>query len=312
MKRSVLVITLIAGTAIIMGLILGGVGYAIATRDDTAGAPGRGNVTRMEYEGAAEDFTSIVIRDVNNSISLRPSADDRIHITYYDTEYGEYALSESGGTLRLEWEEVNWYSFNFFWNFSFEETTMIVEIPREYAGELQARSTNGRVEAEDLTVNGALELRTTNGTITARRIKSLQECIVDTTNGRVTIEGAQAPRLTAASTSGVISAENIEADEIDLHTTNGRITLTDAVSKGKLSIRTTNGAIEVAHVDGQDITLRTTNSAIRGTLAGKMEDYSITSRTTNGSNSLPNGTSAGARKLDVSTSNGSIKIDFEE
>ena len=77
-----------------------------------------------------------------------------------------------------------------------------------------------------------------------------------------------------------------------------------------LSLKTSNGPIECAAIAGDSIRMETSNGRIRGTIQGRAGDFSITSQTSNGTNSLEDLSGQGAKTLAVKTSNGSIEIDF--
>ena len=118
----------------------------------------------------------------------------------------------------------------------------------------------------------------------------IRPMIITTSNARIAADDTNAGKMLKMVTSnGSISAVNVSAPKFIAHTS--------------------NGSIKVQGINSGEITIATANGSIAGTIPGRMEDYAITSKTSNGKNNLPNGT-AGAKKLDVRTSNGSISVDF--
>ncbi len=117
--------------------------------------------------------------------------------------------------------------------------------------------------------------------------------------------------IDADTSNGAIRLENITGKRLKLHTSNGKLTL-EQVEFAEIDCHTSNGKIAVDEVSGDDISLDTSNGAIKGTIKGSMEDYRITSHTSNGSNNLPESSRGGEKKLYVKTSNGRIDLDFAD
>ena len=91
-------------------------------------------------------------------------------------------------------------------------------------------------------------------------------------------------------------------------TSNGSVEMVDVIADA-VHAATSNAAIRVDHIDAGSYELYTSNGAVSGVMPGKMEDYAISSHTSNGKNSLPENT-FGAIPFKVRTSNGAIRIAF--
>ncbi len=116
--------------------------------------------------------------------------------------------------------------------------------------------------------------------------------------------------LNIHTSNGRLSIQNLSLSHVRLQTSNGAIHMEnlDCLSS---DARTSNGAIKIDHLSGGNISLHTSNGAIKGTIRGNMQDYAISSGTSNGSNNLPNVCLDGkAKKLSAHTSNGKIGIEF--
>ena len=132
---------------------------------------------------------------------------------------------------------------------------------------------NSRIEAGGLRSGGDMKLTTTNSHIEGRDLQSFGSLYLTTSNTGLLAE--------------------------------------DCAAKGELRLITSNGKLETWRSDGASVTLKTSNSSIRGTLAGRQQDWAIESHTSNGKNSLPK-SQPGAKPLSVHTSNGSIDLHFEQ
>ncbi len=73
----------------------------------------------------------------------------------------------------------------------------------------------------------------------------------------------------------------------------------------------TTGSIRVVALDANVISLKATTGDVSGSVKGSIADYTITSDTSTGDNSLPKYNESGDRHLSVKTSTGDIEIRFE-
>ncbi|MBO4266153.1 MAG: DUF4097 family beta strand repeat protein [Lachnospiraceae bacterium] len=131
-------------------------------------------------------------------------------------------------------------------------------------------------------------------------------------------------------TSGSLTASDITAGEMRIENTSGSIVITNAVSEGNISLDSTSGSSELENIEaggnfsmentsgsiefknlkvGADINMHCTTGSIDGSIVGSENDYSISSHTTAGSCNLKDST-GGAHELNVSTTAGSIDIEF--
>jgi hypothetical protein len=153
-----------------------------------------------------------------------------------------------------------------------------VEVPS--SANLSARTTNGSVNAEDL--SGDVEAYTTNGDV---RIDGGRTALARTTNGSVNVD-----------TRGIA----------DVRTTNGRITARMQSLDGSSPLRfsTTNGSITLALPADVNATIEasTTNGAIE-------TDFPITVQGRFGRNRLSGTIGSGGQSIEASTTNGGIRLE---
>ena len=175
--------------------------------------------------------------------------DDEIEVF---TEYPDKRRDKNGGFF--SWLMGD--SWNVSYSVSYE-----IKVPQKF--DVNARSTNGRVEAVDC--NGRIHLETTNGKIIADDISGSLRC--STTNGSITaslLKVIEREEMNFSSTNGSINLyfpEDINAD-IKARTTNGSINcdlnITEQYSHSKkkmdivvndggtyIYVKTTNGSINI-------------------------------------------------------------------
>ena len=129
-----------------------------------------------------------------------------------------------------------------------------------------------------------------------------------TYNGRIVVNGICGSMAKLTSSNATANVQDSAVNDLFIKSSNGGLRIED-VTGGKLHAQTSNGSVKVSGINAEDVTLISSNGSISGDICGEMTDYAVTSKTSNGKNNLPNGT-AGARTLDVRTSNASIAIEF--
>lgn len=202
-----------------------------------------------------------------------------------------------------------------------------VHIEAVAAKTIAARSENGSVRLEDIS-GGSVTAETSNSSIRLYDAELTDKAFLKTKNGSVKAERVQAAEFEAVTGNATASATDVttqgllklstsngsvkvygcKAAEVSVTSANGsvRIGTTEAPV---LKAETTNGSIRVEQIVSDDVTLRTSNASVKGDIRGNRNDYTVSASTSNGSNNLSNG-GEGAKKLNVSTTNGSIHIEF--
>ena len=147
-------------------------------------------------------------------------------------------------------------------------------------------SSNGALKVDE--IDGIMRLRTTNGSIRTARVRG--ELDASTTNGGIDIEDLDGPAA--------------------IHTTNGRVTAEGI--RGALQASTTNGSIHVRLVKPEahrPLKLQTTNGGIDLTM-DSLADNEVRASTSNGGITLKLPATANAR-IHAHTSHSSIRTDFD-
>lgn len=243
------------------------------------------------FAAAAARVRSLYIRTANCSVAVRPGSADQVKIHYTQSERVRYDISLEQSELRMVQEIRPRFTFPGLGMLFEPRQEITVLLPREYAGKADIATSNAAVTLEGISLWGTLQLQTANAHIQLKHA-SAKDADIRTSNAR-------------------IGAEQVSAQQaLRLTTSNGHVEA-DALTGAELHLRTSNGALRVHHVKADHIALTTSNGSITGTVAGRAEEYSVTSSTSNGHNALRGHAFAGGKQLSVRTSNGSIRLAFE-
>jgi len=225
---------------------------------------------RKEVVLSADGIEELIIDIANGNVNIISTKNDRITITYFDSNFSKHELDAEGPSINLTQKQRN-VLFNFDFGFMNKVT---VEIPEDLILELNIRNVNGKIDVSNLTVNES-SFNTTNGPITLANIHTEDNLTLRTTNGRINMNNVLAALITANTTNGGITADSISAYNINLTSTNGRITgsIIGDIDDFQKEMRTTNGSIRINGTNhgnrlidssrrDQKIVIRTTNGNI--------------------------------------------------
>ena len=287
MKYSKIII--ISVICLIAGAIIFTVGFAM-TGFNISSLSTRGETMEKTYfeEGTV---SAVKIKDSNTKIELEASGSDGIYVEYKENKVKKYNIANQNGTLTIDGENsYKWYDYIF--NMDFSSPKLKIFIPKDMKIDIYAETSNGKIEAENLTFNKA-ELITSNARIELENITSLSDMILKTSNAQVDLD--------------CINIEN----ELKVKTSNGKIEAENITSGDLIELITSNGAVKIENIlAGKNITLSSSNGAIKGTINDKIANYTIESKTSNGNSNLPSQVFGNEKTLNISTSNGSIDVNF--
>ena len=326
---------MVAGFLCAAGVLMSGAAFALGGFRLNAFSVGEtAEEKTYDASSAAEGLERVVLDVRDQPVEVAISADNRVHIRYWEDEHDTYTITEEGGSLSLvhtnKPEYFSWLTEGFFSNFADIGRKVVLELPAAYAGALQIKTTNGSVRIEGFRALAECSLKTTNGSIRAADL-GVAAFTAETTNASLTVSGLDADSARMRSTNGSLLAENVrlsgslDADtsnasltvrdtacgELDANTTNGGLRLEAVTTTGRAQAGTTNSGIKLEALSSPDIRLSSTNGSIRGTVVGDIRDYAISSHTTNGDNNLPDTAAYDLpNKLSASTTNSSIDIRF--
>lgn len=277
---------------------------------------------KMEFTCEPEQIRAAMLNAGDFPIRVAPSGDGKVHLTYYTNPKDEYTAGVENGVLTLNHLgkrrlraafsfSINLllFKFNVSNGKAFEEITLL--LPPAFDGDVTVRNSNARVGVEGLFNLSKVDVRTSNGSVGLTGLKA-NEIIAASSNGRVIGDSVEcAADLRLSTSNGSLKAGNVKCGgRMELTTSNGSVEMVDVITDA-VHAATSNATIRVDHIAAGSYELCTSNGTVSGVMPGKMDDYAISSHTSNGKNSLPENT-FGAIPFKVRTSNGAIRIAFAE
>lgn len=294
-------------------------------QEETAGSAPEQNENpnaykKMEFTCKPEEIRAAMLNAGDFPIRVAPSGDSKVHLTYYTHPKDEYTAGVEDGVLTLNHLgkrrvraafsfSINLllFKFNVSNGKAFEEITLL--LPPVFDGGVTIRNSNARVGVEGLFNLSKVDVRTSNASVGLTGLKA-NEIIAASSNGRVIGDSVEcAADLRLSTSNGSLKADNVKCGgRLVLTTSNGSVEMVDVIAD-VVHAATSNAAIRVDHIAAGSYELSTSNGSVSGVMPGKMDDYAISSHTSNGKNSLPENT-FGAIPFKVRTSNGAIRIAF--
>ena len=346
MKKTIL----IAGGCSLAGLLLMIVAF-IAARGNLAELSTRNvQAVQKEYE-CSTDIIKIDADITSDNLEIRTGEVDYISVSYYDRPgYNEYEITESGDSLGIRYVDLHPIEVMTI-DLDLEDKPVIITVPESFSGKVNISSSSGSIIAESINVS-SLDLKNTSGGIRINDVDIATDAKLSNTSGGINVENLVCKNLTASNTSGGISIENSNIyEKLDTKCNSGNISLRSVTvkkgariattsgtryledvsaeylnsdgSSGSLnavdvtvvydfSSSTTSGSVTLDRVEaGSNIKISAASGDVRGTVVGDEDDFNISVNTSSGSCNLKD-SNEGNKKLTVSTTSGSINIDFAE
>ncbi len=343
-------ILLIAGGCSLAGLLLMIIAF-IAARGNLAELSTRNvQAVQKEYE-CSTDIIKIDADITSDNLEIRTGDVEYISVSYYDRPgYNEYEITESGDSLGIRYVDLHPIEVMTI-DLDFEDKPVIITVPESFSGKVNISSSSGSIIAESINVS-SLDLKNTSGGIRINDVDIATDAKLSNTSGGINVENLVCKNLTASNTSGGISIENSNIyEKLDTKCNSGNISLRSVTvkkgariattsgtryledvsaeylnsdgSSGSLnavdvtvvydfSSSTTSGSVTLDRVEaGSNIKISAASGDVRGTVVGDEDDFNISVNTSSGSCNLKD-SSDGSKKLTVSTTSGSIDIDFAE
>ena len=346
MKKTIL----IAGGCSLAGLLLMIVAF-IAARGNLAELSTRNvQAVQKEYE-CSTDIIKIDAEITSDNLEIRTGDVEYISVSYYDRPgYNEYEITESGDSLGIRYVDLHPIEVMTI-DLDLEDKPVIITVPESFSGKVNISSSSGSIIAESINVS-SLDLKNTSGGIRINDVNIATDAKLSNTSGGINVENLVCKNLTASNTSGGISIENSNIyEKLDTKCNSGNISLRSVTvkkgariattsgtryledvsaeylnsdgSSGSLnavdvtvvydfSSSTTSGSVTLDRVEaGSNIKISAASGDVRGTVVGDEDDFNISVNTSSGSCNLKD-SNEGNKKLTVSTTSGSINIDFAE
>jgi hypothetical protein len=332
-KTALIVALSLFGTGVLIWLCISiGIGFQYSKLfSGTAAAYSGIDAAQFKTEHIEKSFDEqgqeIVLNLSYADVTIEPSTDGQIHLTYDNSENSYFELKETDRTLRLTQRTKNTLFPGVTVGVS-ERLDVLLRLPAGRSGELSVGGASSRISASDLELQDEMLLSGVSGDLTVINCKA-PSIDASTTSGEIRLHALETKRLqvgsvsgeielseigggvtlSLSSTSGAISVQEVEAGTLSAGTVSGKITL-DTVSGESAKLSSTSGNASFKAADFQTIKFSTVSGDLSGTVVGKAEDYTVHTDTVSGSNGLSGHRERGKRTLDLSSTSGSFALDF--
>lgn len=265
----------------------------------------------MTEEIASTDFTNIEVAVDNGKIELMSTNDKnaRIEVSGYHLK-NNFSMTVEDAKLSLVYKDQT----KKFYNFGLTQQAPLIKvyIPEKEYHTINANAKNGKVIAENITVN-ALNLNANNGSIHLKNSHS-NELIMNANNGKMTVDSITGTTLKLQADNGRILLNQIDSETAELVSHNGKIEATDIT--GALLAKANNGGIILnqkkldASVDFTAI-----NGKIQIKTSQKPTDTIIDAQAQNGSITIFGEKNShaifgnGENKINLTADNGRIRVE---
>ena len=214
---------------------------------------------------------------------------------------------------------------------------------------LDVKTSSGSSRVENIEKSDEVPIQSSSGSVKAANIVSTGNFTITSSSGSNKSSSIKCKDFSANASSGSVTAEDIECDNLSAKSSSGSVKVANATVKNTLETGATSGSVRVSDSSATDLKGQTNSGSIHfgntdvdtayaectsggirlegldvanaaefksksgsigGSIKGKESDFSIVTSTTSGSCNLK-GSREGNKKLDVSTTSGSIHINFE-
>ena len=208
MKRSTIVLL------IALAMFLCGVGltvYGVTAQKDVT------DITSIEPINAKE-IKKIDIDVLASSVEIKPSDDDKIHISYNDVVFCKYMHTVKNGELKIECTDV-------IPHISFGITTsskVVLLVPDYMTADIDVELDAGSFLMQNVTVAGKIDVESDAGAITLENVNGVRAS-VQTDVGSIKIKNCNFDAFNSESDVGSIDIEELDSKSVTLTNDVGNI-----------------------------------------------------------------------------------------
>ena len=160
------------------------------------------------------------------------------------------------------------------------------------SGDIIIDTDDGKIIVDHVIANGTITTKTSDAGIHCSQV-SCESMLAETSDDKVKLE------------------EDTMKRKLNIESSYGGIVLNHVIAPESLTVKTSDGDIIFERIQSDDIELWDNYGNIKGSIEGKLADYSITSKTSSDyENSLPSSMDGGDKRLNVKTSDGKINVNF--
>jgi DUF4097 and DUF4098 domain-containing protein YvlB len=255
----------------------------------------------------AAQYDRISISESDKDIIVKPSSDDKIHISYY-TQGSDYSISTQGSELNVTYLGKNYGNIISF-DITPDTMSTTVELPENILAELFLTSASGELKIDSVSAK-SMSAATSSGDIEGRSV-SAGQLTFSTVSGEAQLYSCSSDGiLFVETTSGDVNGKNLSSDELNIVTVSGDVELNSALALS-MSCETISGDIDFEKLDCGNISLNTVSGDIGGTVAGNQSQYDISWSSVSGNIDLPSISEGRPYSIFVETTSGNCRISFE-
>lgn len=265
---------------------------------------------------------------------------------YYSVEEKDQRLNITKKSIPWYKNIANWF------HFGEPEYGAEIGIPSNYQGtlvmnvgagniyaedlsclELKIESSSGSVRLEEVDSRGSVIVKGGSGSIRLAGVSSQDKMEISNSSGSLhlngidcggdlTVRGISGSQelseinlkgsMTASASSGSIKGGRINcAKNFSVELVSGSINLNE-LAADEIQAQSSSGGIRMFKMEAQSIQMRATSGSINGSVIDAIDEYTVFSETTSGGNHLASGSYGGSKILDVRTTSGSIRFEFDD
>jgi hypothetical protein len=230
----------------------------------------------------------VIVQSRSTPVDLIPTNGGTIQVHFVPRENDDVECFEENGVFSF-CHRVRFFSFQ---NLFSAPRRITVEVPVDFAGELDICTSNTQMNISGFTHLAAAQFTTSNA--------------------HLSISGITCGNLAAHTSNGSVTLQNLCGDVCHIETANGSIRAERCAFSSGLALHTQNAGIRANDIVSDAIEYSTSNGSVCSVIVGDMREYAIRSHTSNASNTLPPELiyPEQHKHLDVSTSNGRIDVHF--
>lgn len=235
------------------------------------------------------------------AVFIEPTEEEKLSVNYVKDGFENATLTTNfdGGvvTVKVESEWTGFVLFNPAARTMSGDKFLVIKVPAALTGtpDYEIEVTTGDVKLSGKSGENAL---------------SFDSVKIKTTTGNVTTEDITATDMTINVTTGDLNVKNVTlTGELTAGLTTGNVDVTATCKKATMTDTTGNLKFTLT---ADDITLKVTTGDVDGTVKGKREEYTITTKVTTGKNRLGENDGTTDKKLDVKVVTGDVDVKFEQ
>ena len=228
MKKSMMILLIIAAALIVAGLILCAVGFMLFTENGRISFGARNTVTK-EYE-IAEAFSSVDAVLNTTQVEILPATDGVTRVVCREDVREPHEVFVEDGMLKLRVESKKWYEKISLFSWGEHKLTVYLAEPT----------------LEQLT------LTTDTGKIFVSREISVKNATVTFSTARIDFEASVSESLCVRGSTGDVTISGAQYGKLDVKTSTGDITVRGGTA-GEILLQVSTGEIEMEQVSCQNL-----------------------------------------------------------